>query len=138
MAIQFFAKATRFKPVRPRSTSTWIKNSIKNEGKSLSDLAIIFCKDKFLLDLNVQYLGHNTLTDIITFDYSEDPKTIDGEIYISVERVRENATKYQNTFDVELHRVIIHGVLHLIGYGDKTPGEKAKMREKEEAYLSLR
>src|SRR5258708_3336984 len=138
MAIQFFAKATRIRLTRPRTTSTWIRNSIKSEGQSLSDLTIIFCRDKFLLDLNVRYLGHDVLTDIITFDYSEYPKTIMGEIYISVDRVRENASKYQNTFDEELHRVIIHGVLHLIGYGDKTATDKAKMREKEEAYLSFR
>ena len=101
-------------------------------------MSYIFCSDKDLVRLNNQYLKHKALTDILTFDYSTDPKSIHGEIYISVQRVKENAGRFKESFDEELHRVIIHGVLHLVGYNDKSPTDKALMREKEEAYLSLR
>jgi len=101
-------------------------------------LNCVFCSDKYLVKLNNQYLKHNTLTDILTFDYSTDPESIHGEIYISIQRVKENAARFNESFDEELHRVIIHGVLHLTGYNDKSTTDKALMREKEEAYLSLR
>jgi len=99
-------------------------------------LSYIFCSDKYLLSINQKYLNHNTLTDIVTFDLAEDAE-IEGEIYISVERVKENAVKYAVDFEEELHRVIIHGLLHLIGYKDKTASQKAQMRKKEQACLSL-
>ncbi len=138
MAIHFFTEGIHFQLPHPRKTSSWIKNSIKKEKKRLFALGFIFSSDEYLLRLNIQYLHHKTLTDIITFDYSEGPKSINGEIYISIDRVRDNALKFKKPFDEELHRVIIHGVLHLIGYKDKLVREKIAMREKEEAYLSLR
>lgn len=88
--------------------------------------------------MNIQYLNHKTYTDIITFDNSEAPKLLEGDIFISVDRVKENAEKLKIPFVHELHRVMIHGVLHLLGYSDKTPRKKAEMRKKEDAYLSLR
>ena len=138
MAILFFTEGIHFALPHPRKTASWIRNSIKKEKKKLSGLTFIFCSDEYLLGLNIQYLHHTTLTDIITFDYSEGRKVIHGEIYISLDRVKENAGKYRKTVDEELHRVIIHGVLHLIGYSDKARRDKSKMQEKEEAYLSLR
>jgi probable rRNA maturation factor len=138
MAICFFVKGIDFQLAHPRKTSSWIKRVINKEKKSLSNLSYIFCSDKYLLQLNIQYLKHRALTDIITFDYSEDPTTINGEIYISIDRVKDNSAKFKRTFDEELHRVVIHGVLHLVGYRDKKASEKALMRKKEEACLSLR
>lgn len=138
MEIHFFSEGIRFQLPHPRKTTSWIKNSIKQEKRKLSVFRLIFCSDEFLLELNIQYLHHKTLTDIITFDYSEGLKSLNGEIYISIDRVRDNAVKFKKSFDNELHRVIIHGVLHLIGYNDKTAKDKSTMRKKEEAYLSLR
>ena len=138
MAILFFTEGIQFALPHPRSTTSWIRNSIKKEKRKLSRLSFIFCSDEYLLKLNIQYLRHKTLTDILTFDYSEDRKAINGEVYISIDRVKENAIKYKTNIDEELHRVIIHGVLHLIGYSDKARQDKSKMQEKEEAYLSLR
>lgn len=138
MAIHFFAEGSPFLIPHPRKAATWIKRVIKTEKRNLSELDFVFCSDDFLLELNIRYLNHSKLTDILTFDYSESPKSIHGEIYISIDRVEENALKYKKSFDEELHRVMIHGVLHLAGYKDKSAHEKAEMREKEEAYLSLR
>lgn len=137
-SVNFFSEGTDFNLHHPRSTASWIKSAIRNEKKTLDSLNIIFSSDPYLLNLNKAYLKHETLTDIITFDYSKDPRQVLGEIYISIDRVTENALKFKETFDEELHRVIIHGVLHLIGYNDKKVKEKAQIRKKEEAYLSLR
>lgn len=109
---------------------------IKSEGLQLSSLVYIFCKDSYLLSINQDYLKHKTLTDIITFDYSESDQ-VDGEIYISIERVKENASKFGKSFDEELRRVMIHGVLHILGFEDKSQAQKLTMRKKEEACLSL-
>jgi probable rRNA maturation factor len=98
----------------------------------------IFCSDEYLHSINVQYLNHTTYTDIVTFDSSETKGLIEGDIFISVERIQENASKFNTSFDEELHRVIIHGVLHLIGYSDKGSTKKAQMKRKEDTYLSLR
>jgi rRNA maturation RNase YbeY len=138
MAISFFAEGIKFRLPRPRSTASWIRDAIKKEKRRLNSLTIIFCPDAYLLKLNIQYLKHKTLTDILTFNFAEDEKSIQGEVYISIDRVRENAARYDKSLDEEVHRVIIHGILHLIGYDDKTATDKALMREKEEAYLSLR
>lgn len=108
----------------------------KKENKSLASLNYIFCNDKRLLDINQQYLKHDYYTDIITFNLSEDDNKITGEIYISVDRVKENARLLGLSTVSELHRVIFHGALHLCGYKDKTMREKTKMRRKEEYYLS--
>lgn len=117
----------------PRITH-WITSTIEAEGKTLQHISYIFCSDDYLLDLNQQYLDHDTLTDIITFQYAKLPE-VEGDIFISIERVRENAATYQVPFEEELRRVIIHGVLHLCGYGDKTPTDKNRMTEKENEAL---
>lgn len=117
---------------------TWLHNLIKKEGKTSGPINIILCSDEYLLGLNKNFLKHKTYTDIITFDQSAYKGEIAGELYISLERIRENAGKYGVTIKDELHRVIAHGVLHLCGYGDKTPVRKAKMTAKENEYLLLR
>lgn len=115
----------------------WIDNVISREGFFTGNLAYIFCNDDYLLQLNQDYLQHDTLTDIITFDYQEEMEGVSGDIFISTERVEENASELGVVFIEELLRVMAHGVLHLLGYGDKTPAEKKLMRETENYYLSL-
>ncbi|MDH4058090.1 MAG: rRNA maturation RNase YbeY [Cyclobacteriaceae bacterium] len=136
--IQFFAEKIRFKIKNPKKTSNWIKNSIEKEGFGLGHLNVIFCNDSYLEELNSKYLNHKTLTDIITFDYSDSAALIHGDIFISVPRVKENSLEFKADFDTELHRVIIHGILHLMGYSDKSKPKKQQMRKKEDSYLSLR
>jgi probable rRNA maturation factor len=136
--IHYFTEGVTFRLLHPRNTTTWIKLVAKKERKTIKEINYIFCSDEYLLQLNQGFLNHKTLTDIITFDNSEGKKALEGEIYISIERVQENALKFKTNFEDELHRVMIHGVLHLIGYKDKKPSEKALMRKKEEACLSLR
>ena len=114
----------------------WLTKIIEQEKQQLSLLNFIFCDDDYLHQINVEYLNHDTLTDIITFPFAE-PPIIEGEIYISIPRVRENAVKFETTFENELHRVLAHGVLHLCGYFDKTDEEAQLMREKEEEALTL-
>jgi len=114
--------------------AAWIAESIKSEEHSLEEVNYIFCDDDYLHKLNVEFLNHDTLTDIISFDYSVG-KIIQGDIFISVERVKENASDFEVPFLEELHRVIIHGVLHYCGYKDKTPKDSLLMREKENFYL---
>ena len=138
MPVFFYFEKTRFRLPHPIKTSNWIILVIRKEGFRLSYLNVVFCNDDFLLSLNRKYLKHQTLTDILTFDYGNSGPAIEGEIYISVTRVRENSRMFKTRFDDELHRVVIHGVLHLMGYNDKTLAQKAKMRDKEEACLSLR
>lgn len=135
--IHFFNKGTTFKLAGPRKTTNWIHKVAQSEGSEIGELNYIFCSDKFLLGINQQYLNHDTYTDIITFDMSEGD-FIEGEIYISIPRVRENARMQKVTFQDELDRVIIHGLLHLLGYSDKGVRKKALMRKKEDASLSLR
>ncbi|UII22342.1 rRNA maturation RNase YbeY [Fulvivirga ligni] len=135
MAIHFFEEEVNYKLPDSEHTILWIENSIKAEGYSLEELNFIFCSDEYLHQMNVEYLDHDTLTDIITFDNSEED-TIEGDIFISIDRVKENASDQNTSFDNELHRVLIHGVLHLCGYGDKEAEEKKLMREKEDTYLS--
>ncbi len=136
-AVEFFNQGISFKLSNSRKTKSWIRKVIGLESKKLEHLNYIFCSDQSLLSINQQYLNHDTFTDIITFDNSDDSESIEGDIYISVERVRENAAELKTDFEEELHRVLIHGVLHLIGYGDKSAREKSTMRKKEDAYLSL-
>ena len=108
--IYFFYEDVDFHFTTIRNTKSWLKEVIRAEGKKLGELNYIFCSDAFLADVNLQYLNHTTLTDIITFDTSEDVHIIEGEIYISIERVSENALKFKVSFDHELHRVMVHGV----------------------------
>ena len=114
----------------------WIKKVVKQEGSVIAELNFIFCDDEYLLEKNKTFLKHDTLTDIITFDYSQ-KNMLTGDVYISIERVKENAQNYEVLFKNELHRVIIHGVLHMLGYKDKDEKHQKEMREKEDFYLSL-
>ncbi len=132
--ICFFNKDVEFKLENKETTKSWINAIAVREGKEIIMLNYIFCSDSYLYDINVQYLGHQTYTDIITFPYEETEK-IEGDIFISIDRVKENATKFSNSFSKELDRVMVHGILHLCGYGDKLPGEKKKMRKLEEKYI---
>lgn len=115
----------------------WLKHTCECEKQKLGEVNYVFCSDEYLYKMNVEYLQHDTYTDIITFDYSEDG-VVSGDIFISVERVKENASKYGVEPVEEMHRVIVHGVLHLLGFKDKAPAEQAEMTEKEDFYLSLR
>lgn len=136
-AISFFSEDIDFSLPKPRKTTAWLKEVISIEGGSLENLNFIFCSDSYLHSLNEQYLNHTTLTDIITFDNAETEGEIEGDIFISIDRVRENAEKFGVSFENELHRVLVHGVLHLLGYSDKTKAEKSVMRQKEDIHLSL-
>ncbi len=114
----------------------WIKEVIELEQNKLIALQYIFCEDDYLYDLNIAHLNHDTLTDIITFPYDQ-PPNIHSDIFISIDRVRDNAEKFNAPFREELHRVMIHGVLHLCGYRDKTSEEARQMRAKEDETLQL-
>lgn len=116
----------------------WIRATITNENQLCGDISFIFCSDEYLLDMNIQYLQHDTLTDIITFDNSEEEGLIEGDIFISIDRIRDNASQFNTSERDELHRVIIHGILHLLGYKDKGEQHQAKMTEKENQYLEAR
>lgn len=134
MAIHFSVEKEGFKLKERTRIKNWITAIIKDEGKKVGDIAYIFCDDEQILETNISYLDHNTYTDIITFDYVEG-NVISGDILISVDRVKENAELFNCTFEQELHRVIIHGILHLLGVGDKSEEEAQMMRRREEEAL---
>lgn len=136
-AINFFTEDIVFKLPHPRKTSTWIKRVIQKEKFSLTQVNFIFCSDEYLRAKNIEYLNHKTYTDIITFDNSDTEGELEGDIFISIDRIRENADKFSRPFEEELHRVIIHGILHLLGHDDKTPQQKAAIHKKEDACLAL-
>ena len=127
---------TEFNLKESSKLKKWIANTIASEGFQLGDISYVFCDDAYLLKLNQDYLNHDTLTDIISFDYRMN-KEINGEIYISVERVAENAKDFSIDFYTELHRVMIHGILHFCGFKDKTQSEEQKMRQREDEALKL-
>lgn len=129
--ISFFSEDIDFTLYGEEKFQTWIKEVVQWHAGQLGFLNVVFCSDTYLLKLNQEYLQHDTLTDIITFPY-QDPPRVEGDIFISIDRVRENAQSYGVAFAHELSRVIIHGVLHLCGFGDKTAEEQAVMRVKEE------
>ena len=135
--IFFFNEDISFQLVQSDKISSWIKEIVHSEGKSLNILNYIFCSDRFLLKINLEYLQHDSYTDILTFNQSEVEGELEGDIYISIERVKENAVLFGKSFLEELHRVMIHGALHLLGYEDKSNIQKEQMRKKEEACLSL-
>jgi probable rRNA maturation factor len=141
-SIHFHSEDVDFHLVNDKKTIKWIKDSIKNEAKTVGEISYIFCSDEYLHKMNLEYLNHDTFTDIITFDYTEE-NIVSGDIFISIDRVKENATKFNTSinsvqaFEGELSRVIIHGVLHLMGYKDKSAQEKEQMRSKEDFYLTL-
>lgn len=136
MAILFQNQNTEFKLFHKQSIKLWIKRVIESEKKKLGHLNFVFTNDETILKTNIQFLNHNTYTDIITFDYCEN-NLISGDIIISTERVQENAKKFNADFDTELKRVVIHGVLHLCGYKDKTAKDSEFMRRKENQALAL-
>jgi len=133
----FFSEKKSFVLNNKNKIRLLIKKLTLEEEKGLSFLNIIFCSDEYLLEINKKHLKHDYYTDVITFDYSEKSKNIEGDVYISVDRVKENATKYKENKNIELIRTIVHGVLHLSGYKDKTKKEKEIMTTKENKYLSL-
>ncbi len=138
MAINFFSEDISFALEDKVKTIGWINKILLIEGCISKNINYIFCSDNHLLSINKQYLNHDSFTDIITFDHSEQKIELEADIFISIERIKENSSTLNKNFDDELHRVIIHGLLHLFGLKDKTEGEKKVMREKEDACLSLR
>ena len=135
--IWFFSEGVKYIHPAKEKTRHWIRKIIKLERFLAGEINIIFCSDAYLSEINVKYLKNNMLTDIITFDYSEKKGWIKGDIYISVERAKENAGKFGVSFQEEIDRLIVHGILHLAGYDDKDRKDKKVMTLKEDYYLSL-
>ncbi len=135
MAIYFHSEDIDFQLNNKNRISDWVTKAIQSEGCSLKTINFIFCSDAYLHNINVEYLNHDTLTDIITFPYSYEP--VESDIFISIDRVKENAKDLSIPFERELHRVMIHGVLHLIGFDDKDKEAKELMTAKEDEYISL-
>ena len=136
-SINFFTEDTNYILKNKRKLKAWITSAITAEGYALQELNFILCSDEYLLRINQDYLDHDTYTDVITFDNSEALKTIAGDIFISIERVQENAKEIEVSTIDELCRVMIHGTLHLLGYKDKTKATKISMTAKEDHYLSI-
>ena len=135
--IQFFPEEVDFNFGNDSGIRQWIIDTIEAEGKNAGVINLIFCNDEYLLDLNQRFLERDTLTDVIAFDYHEDESDVSGDIFISIERIEDNADQFNQSFLEEVHRVVIHGVLHLCGYSDKAAEEKSAMTLKEDYYLSL-
>ena len=133
----FHSEDVKFILNKKPAVISWLSLCIEKENKIPIDISYVFCSDDFLHQMNVKHLNHNTLTDIITFDYCEGNEII-GEMFLSVDRIKDNSEKFKINFDHELHRVMIHGILHLCGYKDKTTGDQKVMSEKEDFYLNLR
>lgn len=136
-AIYFFTEVVNYTLRDKNKIRKWILNATKSENYELTNVNYIFCSDSYLHKTNLEYLNHDTYTDIITFDNSEVVKEISGDIFISIDRVKENSKTFKVTFKHELYRVMIHGILHLMGYKDGTQKEKELMKAKEDYYLSL-
>lgn len=137
MPVNFFTEGITFNLKEKRRLKKWIKETVLQQDFSLGDINYIFSDDEYLLKINREYLKHDYYTDIITFDQSDDENIISGDIYLSVERIKDNAFQNNIEFITELRRVMIHGILHLMDYNDQSPEEKKVMRQKEEACLSL-
>ena len=134
-AIHFFCEEISFNLKHKTIIRNWLRDTINAEGYALEELNFIFCSDEYLLGINQQYLNHDTYTDVITFDNSEASKMIVGDIFISIDRIKENAKTFKHEFMHELCRVMVHGTLHLLGYPDKEKAAKKIMTEKEDFYL---
>ena len=136
--IHFHFEDISFQLSHKKALRTWLFECAKAENQNINQLNYIFCSDNYLLEINKKYLQHDFFTDVISFDYAEDDDNITGDIFISYERIKENAGDFSIPLKDELHRVVIHGLLHLLGYSDKTTVQKATMKGKEDFYLSLR
>jgi len=136
--ILFHKEIVKFRLTHQTELRDWIKSVLKFYGYQVNRVNYIFCSDKYLLKINKKYLNHNYFTDIITFDNSIKRKNVEADIFISIDRVKDNAARYKTTFRDELHRVIIHGALHLTGFNDKTKSQQSKMRKAEDLWLSKR
>ena len=134
--IRFYTEDIKFNLPHKQEVKKWLQTVILSEGKKTGEVSVIFCSDDYLLKINRQYLQHDYYTDIITFDYTEG-ETLGGDLFISVDTVRANADEYRQSFEQELRRVMVHGVLHLCGYDDATDEEQAVMRRMEDKYLEL-
>jgi probable rRNA maturation factor len=138
MSVQFaIYKRSKYQVIKPRLTSAWIKTVAKKNKRAIGDIQYVICTDEELLQINIDYLKHDYYTDIITFDYSEG-NTISGDIFVSIDRISENASKLGVLLNDEWHRVIIHGILHLCGFKDKTAKDAKIMKENEEKALKMR
>ena len=135
--VSYFQEDIRFELKGKTLNNRWLKMVAESEVKKLGPLSIIFCSDNYILDINIKYLQHDYFTDIITFDYCEGD-LVSGDLFISIDSVRENALHYNVKFEDELDRVMVHGLLHLIGYDDHTPEETSLMRKKEDYYISIK
>ena len=135
--IRYFSEDIKFELQGKLANNRWLRFVAEAEAKRIGDVNIIFCSDPYILDVNINYLGNDYYTDIITFDYVEGV-VLSGDLFISIDSVRENASFYGADFSTELRRVMVHGLLHLIGYDDHTPEEQKEMRSKEDYYLSIR
>lgn len=135
--IRYFNEDIKFVLKQKLLNNRWLKTVAGSEMRRLGDINIIFCSDNYILDVNMKYLEHDYFTDIITFDYCE-KDILSGDLFISIDSVRENASFYGTDFEDELNRVMVHGILHLIGYDDHSESDIAQMRSKENYYLQLR
>lgn len=135
--VRYFYEDVKFDFKGKLLNNKWFKFVAESEVRALGDVNVIFCSDNYLLDVNIRYLQHDYFTDIITFDYCEGD-VLSGDLFISIDSVRENAEHFGVEFRDELNRVMVHGLLHLIGYDDHTPAEQKQMRAKEDYYLGLR
>jgi probable rRNA maturation factor len=134
--VHFFLEDVKYTLKNKIQIRNWIHQTIIAEGYALEELNFVLCSDEYLLSMNQQYLNHDTYTDVITFDNSEELKMIVGDIFISIERIQENARQFKSTVAVELCRVMVHGTLHLLGYKDKGKAAKTLMTQKEDFYLT--
>ena len=136
MAVNFYAEDIEMPSIKKNETKEWIKSITTSYGKKVGDVSYIFCNDQKILEVNKQYLDHDYYTDIITFDYTEGDK-ISGDIFISLDTVKSNSEQFSESYDKELHRVIIHGILHLCGIDDQSPEQRANMIECENKALAV-
>jgi len=133
--ISFFAEDIDFELAHQEEVAAWLSETIETHDKELVEITYIFCSDSYLHQINMDYLNHDTYTDIITFDNSESEDKIESDIFVSIDRVKENAQTFEVSFERELHRVMIHGVLHLLGFKDKTDAQSEEMRRQEDTWL---
>lgn len=137
IAINFFTEDLKYTLKQKTRIRTWLLDTINKEGYALEELNFILCSDEYLLKMNQEYLDHDTYTDVITFDNADQPHTIAGDIFISMERIQENAKAFKGTVFDELCRIMVHGTLHLLGFKDKSKADKTVMTQKEDHYLDL-